>query len=68
MAGRSDPRYFALPWLLLKLRLIARNILMDTLRDFLLNLLFRYLVRVSNFSGAGVQHLSSLWASSHMVS
>jgi hypothetical protein len=68
MAGRLDPRHFALPWLLLKLRLIARNMLIDTLEGFLLNLFFGYLVHVSNFSGAGVQHLSSLWASSHMVS
>jgi hypothetical protein len=68
MAGRSDPRHFALPWLLLKLRLIARNMRIDTLEGFLLNLLFGYLVHASNFSGAGVQHLSSIWASSHMVS
>jgi hypothetical protein len=68
MAGPSDPRHFALPWLLLKLRLIARDILMDTLQSFLLNLFFGYLVHVNNFGGAGVQHLSSLWASSHMIS
>jgi hypothetical protein len=68
MVGWSDLHHYALPWLLLKLRRIACNILMDTLCGFLLNLLFGYLVHVSNFSGVGVQHLSSLWASSHIVS